>query len=309
MWAFALALAAPAIAQTPPISHREHFTSPAASIAQAVPAPSPTNVPDTSSPVRDAVAVLAGCAVTLIAPDVVITAGHCLNPKWRTAAPSAHMGQACPRMQQQAQLQGHGWEEPLRWYPYASTRDVQFGNLSDAPLHKVRPIAYAAPRCADMALLRLSAPIPPDIAVPLPILTEVGPRGELPRGRALRHVGWGGYPDDPSPSAIRGTGPVEYWGENECVIVAVPPLRRDGKRLSSGDSGGPLLMKENGEEIVAGVLFVIGQPDRETCGTIHPRPRQQHGSWTPTFRDDIRGTLATPIGAWLRAMVPEADHR
>jgi hypothetical protein len=123
-------------------------------------------------------------------------------------------------------------------------------------------------------------------------------------------VGWGGYLEDPPPSAFRGTGPVDYWGENDCVIVAIPPLRTDGKRLASGDSGGPLLMRdEEGQEVVAGVLFVDGEPDREVCGRIHPRPRLQHGSWTATYRGPIRGTLATPIGPWLRAMVPEADHR
>ncbi|MEM1430490.1 MAG: hypothetical protein AAGG09_13635 [Pseudomonadota bacterium] len=272
--------------------------------------PNPQNAPDVSDPVRDAVGHYIGCTVTLITPEIVLTAGHCVPEDLRAKHDGYIRGDACPRLPQQSQLQGNGWEEPLRWYPLSDDRPVRFGNLSDAPLLEIRPAAYSSPRCADMALIRLGNPVPEDIAVPMPVLTTGTPGGTLPRGGPLRHVGWGGYLEDPPPSAFRGTGPVDYWGENNCVIVAIPPLRTDGKRLASGDSGGPLLMQgKEGEEVVAGVLFVIGQPDREVCGSIQPRPRLQHGSWTPTFRGPIRGTLATPIGSWLRAMVPEADHR
>jgi len=215
----------------------------------------------------------------------------------------------CPGLEQQAEAAQLGWEDAFRWYPLSGKLPVRVGARSREPRFTTHPTAYALPACADMALVRLAEPVPKDVATPLPVLSRAPLSGRLPSPVALRHASFAGSRAQKAPSPQRGTGLAQYWGANACVIVAIPPKRPDGRRLYSGDSGSPLLLEMDGEEVVAGTLFVIGLPDIEGCGTIRPAPLGQFGSWTPTWREAIPGTDATDIGEWLRRMVPEADHR
>ncbi len=265
---------------------------------------------DRGGPARDAVVSLGGCTGALVAPDLVLTAGHCLPVPHRAARPAGAAPHDCAALPDQARVQGAPWEDSDRWYATRIAPPVRVGPDAEAPLFRSRAVAYALPRCADMALLRLAEPVPPEVARPLPILTRAPLAGRLPRRTALRHVSFAPLPGARPGTAPRVTGPLLYWGENDCVLVALPPDRGDGRRLASGDSGAPLLMRDrDGREVVAGVLFVIGQPDRATCGTIAPSPHAQHGAWTPTWRPAPPGTAATDIGDWLRRMAPQALHR
>jgi hypothetical protein len=212
----------------------------------------------------------------------------------------------CAGLEQQARMQQDPWEEPARWYPYAPGLEARFGPDRNAPALRIPVTAYALPRCSDLGLLRLARPVPPETARPLPVLTGARGVGSLPDTTTLRHASWGG-------TDIRRTGPTGFWGANACALIALAPRTVSGRRLVSGDSGAPLLMTRPGrdgpEEIVVGIAFARGQADVETCGRITPPAPPGHGSWTPTFRGEIAGTEATPIGGWLRAMVPQADHR
>ena len=277
------------------------------------PRPAPVDIallPDRAGPDRDNVVTVGICSGALIASDLVLTAGHCWSGGHRAERPDGAEPHLCPRLPDQARVQGAAWEDSARWYPARNGGTIRVGLSSDAPDMTLQAVAYSLPRCADLALLRLAQPVPDTLARPLPILTAPPFAGRLPNRDALRHASFAAQPNDPAPAALRHTGPVAFWGANACVLVGLPPLRADGRRLTGGDSGAPLLMRtDSGEEIVAGILFVIGQPDPPACGPILPAPREQHGSWTPTWRPPVPVTEATDIGAWLRRMAPEADHR
>lgn len=267
---------------------------------------------DPDTPARNAIVRVDKCTGTLIGPREVLTVGHCFAGEFRATRPAGAKDTACAGLEEQAELQRGSWEDPGIWYPSGSllrTKRVSFGSVSAAPSAERRVVAYSLPRCADLALLRLDAPPPEDIARPVPVMTGAPENMErtfaLPR---LRHAGWGMPVFAEAPSPLRQTGPAGYWGYNACHLAALPPTRIDSRRILPGDSGAPLLMELDGREVLVGVLWGSGLPDPDICGPILPPLPRRHGSYTPTFRGTIPGTEATDIGAWLRAMVPDAEH-
>jgi len=149
---------------------------------------------DLSTPERNAVAALGGCTATLIAPNVMLSVAHC-TPRSRTLAEGAHND--CTGLEQQDELAKHPFAAESGWTdlpPRANGRrpDIRFGPAKSDPLLSIPIVAYAVPKCADIGLLRLARPVPPEIAVPLPAITDApaDPVAWLV-GARLRYEGYG----------------------------------------------------------------------------------------------------------------------
>ena len=304
------ALAAPGIAAAQSLARPDATAAaPPGPVPRARPPGRVTHQPDLPGPWRDAVVAFAACSGVLIAPDVVLTAGHCAPAAVRQVRPVGQSTHDCPGLQQQSALQQRPWEEPDRWYPVAAPAVVHFGPDRRRPRFSQEVAAYALPRCADLLLLKLRFQIPLYVARALPVLTSAPLDAGGAGARELRHAGFGG-------GGRRGTGPVGIVGINGCAILGLGPGRLTGRALVPGDSGAPLLMRGMAtradgtrEEVVAGIAYAVGIADTPTCGMPALRRIAGLSSWTPTARAGISGTEATPLGDWLRRMVPQADHR
>lgn len=262
---------------------------------------------DTNTPGRNVVVTVGQCSGTLVAPDIVLTAGHCLKEDARAPKPVLRRVIDCSALSQQAWLQGPVWEDPFTWYTPRFHPLIRVGVSSKAPLMAVRPVAYAVPHCADVALVRIETPVPADMAQTVAIVTTPPRPGQSLARKELRHAGWGVLPTNKRPSEVRTTGPITYWSKNDCHLFALPPRRVNGMRILTGDSGAPMLVpRPGGGEAVIGVLYGKQVLDGQTCGTPQPRLPIHHGTYTPLWRGAIAGTPATDLGRWLQEMVPGA---
>lgn len=262
---------------------------------------------DIDTPARNGVVTIGQCSGTLVAPDIVLTAGHCMKENGRAPKPLLRRVADCSRLSQQAWLQGPVWEDPFEWHIPRFHPLVRIGPSSKEPKMTSRPVAYAVPHCADVALVRIETPVPKALATPIAIVaTPPGPGQSMAR-QHLRHAGWGVLPTMQRPSATRATGPITYWSKNACHLFALPPRRINGMRILTGDSGAPMLVAlPGGGEAVMGVLYGKRVLDAQTCGVPQPKLPVHHGTYTPLWRGAISGTPATDLGLWLRQMVPGA---
>lgn len=185
------------------------------------------------------------CTATLVTPDVVVTAAHCV---W------GHRGPTSPSRVR---------------FGIGPDMAVPMHALSVAAIH-VHP-AYAEQRGDaryDIALLKLTAPataVMPSL-VPIPINRE--PLGATLVGAQIQAVGYG--MTDPED----GSNTRKFWTTEEVVGVTAIDIVVDGKGRSAvcfGDSGGPLLhVSADGLVRVHGILS-WGDPtclDRDHFGRV-----------------------------------------
>ncbi len=124
-----------------------------------------------------------GCTGTLISPDVVITAGHCVMG---IDAPPDNNGVI---MEHPISLYDGNWH-PI---PRGGTIEVRFGPNGMDPVEEITARQFRSPAMtetlghADIAMIRLDQPVPASIAVPRPINTSLE---DTPPG-PLQIVGFG----------------------------------------------------------------------------------------------------------------------
>lgn len=264
---------------------------------------------DLPSPTNDAVVSLGVCTGTLIAPDVLLTAGHCIPPAWRSKAGSEV---ACKGLTGQLELARRARLPEAAWTDIARQPApgpaVKFAAAPQGPGFRVPLVAYAIPHCADIALLRLSQPVPGRVAVPIPAVTKAPDRpGDWLATTRLTYKGFGATARFARGRVWRQSGHVGFWAMNRCNIFAIPPERaREGPRILRGDSGSPLLAGNGTDLKVVGVLFGSGLPDAKLCGVPAIGLPPHEGTYTPTFRGPLDDTGATDLGAWIEKMLAAA---
>ncbi|HYE96838.1 MAG TPA: trypsin-like serine protease [Rubricoccaceae bacterium] len=179
---------------------------------------------DADTPMANATVRLSnGCTGVLIRPDIVLTAGHCLEP-----APE---------------------RTPGEWHSLAAVgvpRSVSFGVDRTAFRETIPATHYNPAGYDDIVLLALARPVAPSVAIPQPVLLRTpSPRPTaFWRGQRFVMAGWGGTETEAAPrfrltaNARDGVIPFVSFG------VLQPHLMRvsgeGGATVIPGDSGSPL---------------------------------------------------------------------
>jgi secreted trypsin-like serine protease len=162
------------------------------------------------------------CTGTLIAPDVVLTAAHCVGEYPPEAFGVLAGALADP---------GRG--------PLGAGLDGSFFRVIGVRVH---PLFDPATFAHDLALLRLDGAAP---APPLPRLE--GLLDEALVGATARVVGFGFADEGPVGAKRQGTVELTAITERELVYKGAPSM------TCSGDSGGPVLLTIAGVERLVGV--------------------------------------------------------
>jgi hypothetical protein len=208
------------------------------SLTTALPAGAVVNGADGSGFAPHVVMVLGNkgsfCTGSVIAPDVILTAGHCLA------------GSSAYRV-----MVRDGKGEPVLLEPAAVKTHPGFD-----------PGAIAARRKSiDLALVRLKAPLPAGFR-PVRLSTDAGP---ATGGSSLTIAGFGlareGDPKTGGTLRQATLGVVEPYGPSKILVWLDPPAAGTG--ACTGDSGGPIF---GGDGSVVAVMTWAEGKGKSRCG-------------------------------------------
>lgn len=263
----------------------------AAQIGSKTEALSSEAVDDISSPETDAVVVLqTGCSGTLIAANIVLTAGHCLGQPGSFVAV------------------GHE-PHPRGWMEFERLLQIEFGVDRNAPKFRAFATHWRWPGPDDIVLLKLDQKIPVDFAVPSRVLTcfpkEVGQGNRRNREEWSRRVskflrdkellmtGWGVDENGALPDKRRKLSASFEQFPHQRRVLQINLLKAkgaEGGNPLAGDSGSPLYwINEH-----TGIRHVIGEL------------QQTGGSYVSTFGVggiDEEGTDKPNIRAWIEGVL------
>ena len=167
------------------------------------------------------------CSGTLVAPDVVLTAAHCLN-----------VGRRKPvTMSPDAVAIGFGQN------PTTATADREFYPVSETWMH---PAYNATALTDDIAMLRLA--LPNNDVTPVPFLPAALGFSAADEGMALDFAGYGQDEDGNYNEKLHFVGELDHIQSAGQIYYLQP----DGGPCF-GDSGGPAFVNRNGTTYVAGM--------------------------------------------------------
>lgn len=208
------------------------------------------------------------CGGTLVAPDAVVTAAHCLKMEDGSMVP----GGALVLEVQGAPYQAASLMVHPSYDPAALTR--QNDDFSDGSVDSPLGPNY------DIAVIRLASPVPDAQPIQLPAADM-----QLAPGQALEVAGWGRTGSDESLPAsdtllyaqlqyaapfdfaspgAPGTCPSPSFTDTICGVNNV-----NGANSCAGDSGGPLYLRDyiTGAATIVGVVSVGPDCDKANYGS------------------------------------------
>lgn len=232
------------------------------------------------------------CTGTLVAPDLVLTAGHCLQTSRPATDRDATLFASKIRVLTGPGIDGGRMRNGLR---------VQ--SVVSHPLLRIHPLGYA-----DFGLIRLVDEVPN--ITPTPLLTEIADElAAFTRGRVLL-AGYGRREDGANGEKYKTWAKVRRLTPDEGMAGG------GGHDACSGDSGGPALtVSGDGTMSQLGVVsrglglgcgkggFISLVPDAtcwlaEASGGQLPAPRASvcRSEDAPTFSaDDLKGTVLSEL--------------